>query len=42
MTKKGTASETGTHNELMSRSTRYRFMVELQTHPLPPPSRLAM
>ncbi|MGE5608984.1 MAG: ABC transporter ATP-binding protein [Bacillota bacterium] len=32
----GRIVEQGTHDELMSRSTRYRFMVELQTHPAPP------
>jgi ATP-binding cassette subfamily B protein/subfamily B ATP-binding cassette protein MsbA len=38
----GRIIEQGTHDDLMSRSTRYRFMVELQTHPLPPATRLAV
>lgn len=38
----GRIIEQGTHDDLMSRSTRYRFMVELQTHPLPPTTRLAI
>ncbi len=29
----GRIVEQGTHDELMSRSGRYRYMVDLQTHP---------
>ncbi len=32
----GRIVEQGTHEELMSRSSRYRYMVELQTHPPAP------
>jgi ATP-binding cassette subfamily B protein len=34
----GRIIEEGTHDELMANSGRYRFMVELQTHPVPPPA----
>ena len=33
----GQIIETGTHEELMERSGRYRTMVDLQTQPVPPP-----
>jgi ABC-type multidrug transport system fused ATPase/permease subunit len=36
----GRIVEQGTHDDLMNRSGRYRFMVELQTHsPIPAQSR---